>query len=127
MRTESLQNSSLHSRQDRWRDFTRQQPQQEIFTAVSPADFDHIPPAGPISPKTEREYCAKELAHLLGKHIATIYRWFASVPGVTLKENSESVSRGKRRYWSLTVPESVLIRFMNQRNIRISSSSRGTQ
>jgi hypothetical protein len=63
------------------------------------------------------------LAQLLGKHVATIHRWFESVPGVALKKNSESVRRGKRRYWGLTVPQSVLIRFIDEHNIKIPSSS----
>jgi hypothetical protein len=59
----------------------------------------------------------------MGKHVATIHRWFESVRGVTLKKNPESVRRGKRRYWGLTVPQSVLIRFMDEHKIKISTTS----
>jgi hypothetical protein len=94
-----------------------------ISATISPETSKHILPAGPISHKTERDFSAKELAQLLGKHVATIHRWFESVPGVTLKKNSESVRRGKRRYWGLTVPQSVLIRFMDEHKIKISTTS----
>jgi hypothetical protein len=72
---------------------------------------------------SEKEFCAKELAYLFGKHVATIYRWFESVPGITLKKNSEFESRGKRRYRRLMIPKSVLIRFVTEHNIKIAGSS----
>jgi hypothetical protein len=96
---------------------------KNISAAISPGNSKHLQPAGPILPVTERDFSAKELAQLLGKHVATIHRWFESVPGVTLKKNSESVRRGKRRYWCFAVPQSVLIRFIDEHNIKIPSSS----
>jgi hypothetical protein len=119
----SLQSSILPSHQNHRGRVAHKKAPQNISSALSSANSKHILPASAISPKTEKDFTAKEVAHLLGKHVATIYRWFESVQGVTLKKNSESVVRGNRRYWGLMVPQSVLIRFIDEHSIKIPISS----
>jgi hypothetical protein len=119
----SLQSCIRSSHQSHQQRLALKKAPQNISAAISPGNSKHILPASAISPKTERDFSAKELAQLLGKHVATIHRWFEFAPGVTLKKNSESVRRGKRRYWGLTVPQSVLIRFMDEHKIKIPTTS----
>jgi hypothetical protein len=121
-----LPSSSFHSPQGFHRVLAHKKTARSISSAVSHASADHIPPASAISPKTEKDFSANELAQLLGKHVATIYRWFESVPGVTLKKNSESVRQGERPYRSLTVPQSVLIRFIDEHDITIPSNQKNS-
>jgi len=73
--------------------------------------------------KSRKIFTAKELGFLLGKHIATVYRWFDNVQGVIRTQNK--VKRpNTRAYRSLLVPEKVLIKVMSERDIRIPSTNR---
>jgi hypothetical protein len=114
VRNPSVQSCSLHCLQNRQHDLAREKAPQSISSPALLATSEHLRTA-------DKDYCAKELAHLFGKHVATIYRWFESVPDVTPKKNSEPVGRGKRRYRGLSVPQSVLIKFMKEHNIKIPS------
>jgi len=65
-----------------------------------------------ISPAIERHYTVAEVAILWNLSRDTIRRLFQSEPGVVIL--TTATRRGKRRYKTLRIPESVLLRVHRQ-------------
>jgi hypothetical protein len=71
-----------------------------------------VPSTGGISPAIERHYTVAEVAILWNLSRDTIRRLFQSEPGVVIL--TTATRRVKRRYKTLRIPESVLLRVHRQ-------------
>jgi hypothetical protein len=70
-----------------------------------------------ISPAIERHYTVAEVAILWNLSLDTIRRLLENEPGVVVL--TTATRRGKRRYKTLRIPESVLLRMHRQKvNVR---------
>jgi hypothetical protein len=71
-----------------------------------------VPSTVGISPAIERHYTVAEVAILWNLSRDTIRRLFENEPGVVIL--TTATRRGKRRYKTLRIPESVLLRVHRQ-------------
>lgn len=67
-----------------------------------------IHPVERKSPALERHYTVREIAKLWGFSVPTVTRYFEDEPGVL--KHGKPPSRKRRSYFTLRIPESVLIR-----------------
>jgi transcriptional regulator GlxA family with amidase domain len=72
-----------------------------------------VPSTVGISPAIERHYTVAEVAILWNLSRDTIRRLFQNEPGVIVL--TAATHRGKRRYKTLRIPESVLLRVHRQK------------
>jgi transcriptional regulator GlxA family with amidase domain len=81
--------------------------------AISPPKSDaKVPSTIGFSPAIERHYTVAEVAILWNLSRDTIRRLFQNEPGVVVL--TTATRRGKRRYRTLRIPESVLLRVHRQ-------------